>query len=74
MLATSREPLGIPGEVTFPVQPLDLPPEQAGPQKAVPASSQCAGVHVRSGFGIYAGLQLACRSVNDEIRFPWRSR
>ena len=28
VLATSREPLGIPGEVACPVRPLDLPPEQ----------------------------------------------
>ena len=29
VLATSREPLGIPGEVTCPVRPLDLPSERA---------------------------------------------
>ena len=29
VLATSREPLGIPGEVTCPVRPLDLPPQTA---------------------------------------------
>ena len=34
VLATSREPLGIPGEVTYQVRPLDLPPEQAGPRQA----------------------------------------
>ena len=31
VLATSREPLGIPGEVNCPVRPLDLPPEHADP-------------------------------------------
>src|SRR6266700_3668373 len=30
MLATSREPLGVPGEVTYGVPPLGLPPESAG--------------------------------------------
>ena len=37
VLATSREPLGIPGEVTCPVRPLDLPPETAAGQDAVHA-------------------------------------
>ena len=32
VLATSREPLGIPGEVVCTVRPLDLPPEQADAQ------------------------------------------
>jgi len=30
MLATSREPLGVPGEVTYGVPPLGVPPESAG--------------------------------------------
>jgi len=30
MLATSREPLGVPGEVTYLVPPLGVPPESAG--------------------------------------------
>jgi predicted ATPase/DNA-binding SARP family transcriptional activator len=32
VLATSREPLGIPGEIIYPVPPLALPPESAGEQ------------------------------------------
>jgi len=32
VLATSREPLGVPGEVSYPVPPLELPPETAGAQ------------------------------------------
>jgi predicted ATPase/DNA-binding SARP family transcriptional activator len=37
VLATSREPLGFPGEVNCPVRPLDLPPEQADPYAVVHA-------------------------------------
>jgi predicted ATPase len=39
VLTTSREPLGIPGEVTCPVRPLDLPPEQVGAQQAGQAAA-----------------------------------
>jgi len=39
VLATSREPLGIPGEVTCPVRPLDLPPETAQAREAGQAAA-----------------------------------
>ena len=39
MLATSREPLGLPGEVICPVQPLDLPPETAEAREAGQAAA-----------------------------------
>ena len=39
VLATSREPLGMPGEVTCPVRPLDLPPEAAGGREAGQAAA-----------------------------------
>ena len=39
VLATSREPLGVPGEVTCPVRPLDLPPQTAQAQEAGQAAA-----------------------------------
>ena len=39
VLATSREPMGIPGEVTYPVRPLGLPPQTADAQQAGQAAA-----------------------------------
>ncbi len=39
VLATSREPLGLPGEVTYAVRPLDLPPQTAQAQEAGQAAA-----------------------------------
>jgi len=39
VLATSREPLGIPGEVAYPVRSLDLPPESAETGEAEQAAA-----------------------------------
>jgi predicted ATPase len=37
VLATSREPLGVPGEVAYPVRPLTVPPESADEQDTAQA-------------------------------------
>jgi predicted ATPase/DNA-binding SARP family transcriptional activator/class 3 adenylate cyclase len=39
VLATSREPLGLPGEVIFPVRPLGLPPQTADARDAEQAAA-----------------------------------
>ena len=39
LLATSREPLGVPGEVVVEVEPLHLPPEAASPEELVEADA-----------------------------------
>jgi predicted ATPase/DNA-binding SARP family transcriptional activator len=54
VLATSREPLGIPGEVACPVRPLDLPPEQADAQAGQAAAVRLfldRGSAARGGMG-----------------------
>ena len=43
VLATSREPLGVPGEAIFPLPPLAVPPEGADPQ-ALAARARGAAV------------------------------
>jgi predicted ATPase/DNA-binding SARP family transcriptional activator len=39
VLATSREPLGVPGEAVYPVPPLPVPAESAGPQALAAAAA-----------------------------------
>ena len=65
VLATSREPLGIPGEVTFPVRPLDLPPETAKPGKP--------GRRRRCGCSWTAGRRRAAGRRAGWRRWRWRS-
>ncbi|WP_344857875.1 AfsR/SARP family transcriptional regulator [Planomonospora alba] len=47
ILATSREPLGITGELTWPVPPLGLPPEGGGPHGALDAEAALRSPAVR---------------------------
>lgn len=50
ILATSREPLGIAGERLFPVEPLGLPPVDAGPESAAQAPAVRLLLDRASGF------------------------
>ena len=52
VLATSREPLGFPGEVNCPVRPLDLPPEQC---RSVRRGARPCGAPVHGSRGGSAG-------------------
>ncbi|WP_067833266.1 ATP-binding protein, partial [Actinomadura kijaniata] len=72
ILATSREPLGITGEVLWPVGPLGLPPEAAGPAEAMasPAVRLLAdrAAAVAPGFAVTGAnvghVVRACRSLD----------
>src|SRR5262249_37670742 len=60
VLATSREPLGLPGEVTYQVRPLEVPPERA--HEAAAATSPAVELFLdrasaaRGGAAAEAGL------------------
>ena len=62
VLATSREPLGVPGEVVYPVPPLAVPPDQADPTAVAGAPAVRLfldrGSTARAGGGL-AGAPLA---------------
>ena len=69
VLATSREPLGIPGEVACPVLPLDLPPEDS--TRGAAASGQAAAVRLFLDRGSAArgrpGSEVAPAAVAERI-------
>ena len=69
VLATSREPLGIPGEVACPVRPLDLPPE--GSTRSAAESGQAAAVRLFLDRGAAArggpGREVAPAAVAERI-------
>ena len=63
VLATSREPLGVPGEAVYDVPPLTVPPELAG--EAALAGAAAVQLFLERGTAARAGGQLAawsCRS------------
>jgi predicted ATPase len=60
VLATSREPLGVPGEAVFPLPPLAVPPEGSDPE-ALASSPAVRLFLARSGWpGRSARLNSAC--------------
>jgi non-specific serine/threonine protein kinase len=72
VLATSREPLGVPGEVICPVLPLDLPPDLADEQATADAPAvrlflergSAARGGVRGGAAPVAAVERICRKLD----------
>jgi predicted ATPase/DNA-binding SARP family transcriptional activator len=72
VLATSREPLGIPGDVKYAVQPLDLPPENAAAREAGQAAAVrlflerglAARGGTAGGLGSAAVVERICRELD----------
>jgi predicted ATPase/DNA-binding SARP family transcriptional activator len=59
VLATSREPLGVPGEAVYPVPPLPVPPESAGEQALACAPAVRLFLARARSAGAAAGVQAA---------------
>ena len=55
VLATSREPLAVSGEIVVPVPPLALPPPGSGPAEGF---VECSGAVLPAGAGSKAGFEL----------------
>lgn len=76
VLATSREPLGIPGEVTWPVLSLSVPDQDAGPEALIESAAEASAVQlfvdraraVRPDFGLTranaASVARLCRQLD----------
>ena len=79
VLATSREPLGVPGEVTYPVPPLALPPDPADAAAIAwaPRGAAVPGPLIdRPGAGPGGGLRRWRRSPGSAASWTacrWRS-
>src|SRR5262249_47741834 len=67
MLATSREPLGIPGEVAYPVRPLPLPEDVADAQAAASAPAVRLFLDRGSAARGGAGVDVAPMLVAERI-------
>ena len=65
VLATSREPLGVPGEAVYPLPPLAVPPEGADAQALARARPRCGCLWRAAA---RRGRALACR----RRRWRWR--
>lgn len=66
ILATSREPLGITGEALWPVEPLVLPPEQAGVVEAM--SSPAVRLLADRAVAARPGFAVTSQTVADVVR------
>jgi predicted ATPase len=70
VLATSREPLGLPGEVTYQVRPLAVPPEHAGADAAASPAVQLfldRASAARGGAPAEAGLIAAAGRICQKL-------
>jgi predicted ATPase/DNA-binding SARP family transcriptional activator len=59
VLATSREPLGVPGEAVYPVPPLPVPPESAGVDAIVKSAAVRLFVARARSAGVGPGVEAA---------------
>jgi predicted ATPase/DNA-binding SARP family transcriptional activator len=70
VLATSREPLGIPGEVIYPVRPLDLPPQTAQAREAGQAAA--VRLFLDRGSAARGGMAGGVAPVEVAERICWK--
>jgi len=65
ILATSREPLGVPGEVSFPVGPLPVPPARASPRAATAGTYDAVRLFVERAAAASPGFTLTDANAAD---------